>query len=421
MFWVAMGARSVTRQQAGLKLDDFGFHQRQLVVDALLTEEIDLPTKVQQLCDTRRPGVFVHSTNNHRRWEFVLEQQETAAEMEQPEKVKQLLATYWLDPSKLKIIRAVVYSFHSLIALQWRKDRIFIVGDAAHQMPPILGQGMCSGIRDAQNICWKLDLVLQGLAPDKLLDTYQTERLPHVQEIVKVATRAFKIFKTRNPLVALVRDTVLKMIQFFKNPEKLQNIGSDMPPIRQGILQSSAKNKNKSLAIGQMFIQPQVVTSQGDLVLLDSVLGQGWAIVGLQTDWLDGISAQSAVFLNYLFIKLVCVVGSPTSDYLPQYSGHSFPAFARRGLRVTAFRGQVTAIANPNKQIKDWLAKHQQEIAIIRPDRYVFGTCNAGELNSTLAQLKSLLIGDRLLLKADLLSEEIAPKPSLASTNLPLM
>ena len=385
------GARSITRQLAGLKLDDFGFHQRQLVVDALLTEDIDLPTKVQQLCDTRRPGVFVHSTNNHRRWEFVLKEQETKAEMEQPEKVKQLLATYWLDPSKLKIIRAVVYHFHSLIALQWRNDRIFIVGDAAHQMPPILGQGMCSGIRDAQNICWKLDLVLRGLAPDKLLDSYQTERLPHVQEIVKVATRAFKIFKTRNPLIALVRNTILRLVQRWGNPAKLQNIGSDMPPLRQGILQSSAKNK--SSAIGQMFIQPQVLTKQGDLVLLDSVLGKGWAIIGLNTHWSNAIAPESAVLQTYLSIKLVCVVSSPISDRFEQDDD------------------RVTAIADPSNQIKDWLAKYQQEIAIIRPDRYVFGTCKITELDSTLAQLKSLVIGDRPLPKPDRLSTAVAPEP----------
>ena len=367
------GARSITRQLAGLQLHDFGFHQRQLVVDALLTEKVDLPTKVQQLCDTRRPGVFVHSTNNHRRWEFVLEQQETAAEMEQPEKVKQLLADYWLDPSQLKIIRAVVYSFHSLIALQWRNDRIFIVGDAAHQMPPILGQGMCSGIRDAQNICWKLNFVLRGLAADKLLDSYQTERLAHVKEIVKTATRAFKIFKTRNPLIALVRNTVLRLIQRFGNPKKLQNIGSDMPPLRQGILQSPSQ---KLSAIGQMFIQPQVLSEQG-LVLLDTILGRSWAIIGLDLDWLNDLSPEAKVFQTYLSIKLVCVVTTLNSDLPTPYP--------------------VKKIADPSSLIKDWLAKYNQEIVIIRPDRYVFGTCNPSELNSTLAQLQSLLIGDRIL------------------------
>ncbi|MEO0015435.1 MAG: hypothetical protein RLZZ535_3824 [Cyanobacteriota bacterium] len=381
------GGKSITRQQAGIELHDFGFHQRQLVVDTLLTAEVDLPSKVQQLCDTRRPGVFVHSTNNHRRWEFVLAPHETKEAMEQPEKVQELLSTYWINPDQLKIIRAVVYHFHSLIALRWRSDRIFIVGDAAHQMPPILGQGMCSGIRDAQNLCWKLDLVLRGLAPDKLLDTYQTERLPHVQEIVKLATRAFKIFKTRNPFLALVRDLMLRILR--RNNRKFQNVGSDMPPLKHGILANSLENK-QSVA-GQMFIQPQVLNKTGQLILLDRILGNSFAILGLDTGWLDVITPESEAFLTNLSLKLICVV--------PQISDRS-----------TKFPDRVELIEDTSQQISDWLAKQQTEIVIIRPDRYVFGVCDRQELNATVQQLKSCLIGN----------EPSAIKEQLATDNYQL-
>lgn len=375
------GGRSITRQQAGIELHDFGFHQRQLVVDTLLTAEVDLPSKVQQLCDTRRPGVFVHSTDNHRRWEFVLAPNETKETMEQPEKVRELLSTYWINPDQLKIIRAVVYHFHSLIALRWRNDRIFIVGDAAHQMPPILGQGMCSGIRDAQNLCWKLDLVLKGLAPDRLLDTYQTERLPHVQEIVKLATRAFKIFKTRNPFFALVRDLILRILRH--NNRKFQNVGSDMPPLKHGILANSLENK-QSVA-GQMFIQPQVLNKTRQLVLLDRILGNSFAILGLDTDWLDVITPESEAFLTNLSLKLICVV--------PQISDRS-----------TKFPDRVELIEDISQQISDWLAKQHTEIVIIRPDRYVFGVCDRQELNATVQQLKSCLIGN----ESSAIKEELA-------------
>jgi 3-(3-hydroxy-phenyl)propionate hydroxylase len=381
------GGRSITRQQAGIELHDFGFHQRQLVVDTLLTAEVDLPSKVQQLCDTRRPGVFVHSTNNHRRWEFVLAPNETKEAMEQPEKVRELLSTYWINPDKLKIIRAVVYHFHSLIALRWRNDRIFIVGDAAHQMPPILGQGMCSGIRDAQNLCWKLDLVLRGLAPDKLLDTYQTERLPHVQEIVKLATRAFKIFKTRNPFLALMRDLMLRILR--RNNRKFQNVGSDMPPLKHGILANSLENK-QSVA-GQMFIQPQVLNKTGQLVLLDRILGTGFAILGLDTDWLDVITPESEAFLSNLSLKLICVV-------------------TQIGDLSTKFPDRVELIEDTSQQISDWLAKQQTEIVIIRPDRYVFGVCDRQDLNATVQQLKSCLIDN----------EPAAIKEQLATDNYQL-
>ena len=365
------GGSSTVRKLTGLKLDDFGFHQRQLVVDTLLTQ-VDLPAKVQQLCDTRRPGVFVHSTNNHRRWEFVLAPQETKEEMERPEKVKELLATYWIDPSKLNIIRAVVYHFHSLIALQWRKERVFLVGDAAHQMPPILGQGMCSGIRDAQNICWKLDLVLRGLAPDKLLDTYQIERLPHVKEIVKLATRAFKIFKTRNPIIALVRNTMLQIVRSFSSND-FQNIGTDMPPLTQGILAKTENGKTQPVA-GQMFIQPLVKTDRE--VLLDRLLGTDFAILGVG-NWLDVLTPESKALISNLSIKLVCIGSqSDRSNKSPHI------------------------VIEPNQKISQWLAQQQAEIVIIRPDRYVFGVCDRDRLNSTLAQLRSHSLGELLPVRA---------------------
>jgi len=384
------GGRSITRQLAGIELHDYGFHQRQLVVDTLLTAKVDLPSKVQQLCDTRRPGVFVHSTNNHRRWEFVLAQNETKEEMERPAKVRELLSNYWIDPDKLNIIRAVVYHFHSLIALQWRNDRIFIVGDAAHQMPPILGQGMCSGIRDAQNLGWKLDLVLRSLAPDRLLDSYQSERLPHVREIIKLATRAFKIFKTRNRLVALVRNMVMLVIQRFTAKTKFQNVGSDMPPLRHGILANSVEDK-QSVA-GQMFIQPQVLNNTGQLVLLDHILGNSFAILGINIDWLDFITPESQAFLLGLSTKFIYVV--PAS---------SVPC-------PTKLAGELELVEDTSNQIIDWLTKQQKEIVIIRPDRYVFGICDRQELNTTLKQLQSCLIGD----------DPLAVKERLATNNYQL-
>lgn len=389
------GARSTTRQLAGIELQDFGFHQRQLVVDTLLTAEVDLPSKVQQLCDTRRPGVFVHSTNNHRRWEFVLDKNETKDEMEQPAKVRELLATYWIDPDKLNIIRAVVYHFHSLIALQWRSDRIFIVGDSAHQMPPILGQGMCSGIRDAQNLCWKLDLVLRGLAPDKLLDTYQTERLPHVREIVKLATRAFKIFKTRNPIVASIRDTVMRLVQRFAAKSKLQNVGSDMPPLTQGILASSP-NGDRHPTVGQMFIQPQVLNDKRELVLLDRILGNSWAILGLNPDYLNFIDPEFRAFLTSLSTKFIYVAAG--DDNL-----------------IECTNG-MESIKDTSGQITDWLTKQQGEIVIIRPDRYVFGVGDRHEIDSLVNQLKSFFIDDYPLAISDRLSTSPKEKQPFVST-----
>ena len=82
----------------------------------------------------------------------------------------------WINKNNSKIERAVVYKFHACIADKWRDKNIFIAGDAAHQMPPFLGAGMGTGIRDALNLAWKIYLVIKGKAEENLLETYQQER-----------------------------------------------------------------------------------------------------------------------------------------------------------------------------------------------------------------------------------------------------
>ena len=72
------------------------------------------------------------------------------------------------------LIRAKVYRFHALLADQFKKGRVFLLGDAAHQMPPFLGQGLCSGIRDAYNLNWKLAGVLSGQWDARILDSYHS-------------------------------------------------------------------------------------------------------------------------------------------------------------------------------------------------------------------------------------------------------
>lgn len=367
------GARSLIRQLTNIKLDDFAFDKRQLVVDTFLKEKLELPPVVQQLCDTSRSGVFVHSTKTHRRWEFVLFDGETKAEMECPQKVRELISQYWLDPDKVEVIRAVVYNFHSVVAQQWRKQRIFLVGDAAHQMPPILGQGMCSGIRDAQNLCWKLDLVLRGLGSDQLLDSYQEERLPHVREIIKLATRMFTIFKTANPFVAFVRDLILRMLRWLGAEKRFQNLGSDMPSLKYGILGNSVGGKQPMA--GQMFIQPLVHTCTGKQVLLDEVLGNGFAVLGFETDLTGEIDPDLLSFFKSLPTNFVNVLSLGTK------------------VQLLTDTTEIQQIEDVSGQIGDWFTQHKGKLVIVRPDRYVFGVYERNQINLALSSLRSLLTG----------------------------
>ena len=179
------GASSAIRTQLGVDMRDLGFDERWFVVDVLVNDDAHpLPPIIQQVCDRQRLATFVPSHGRHRRWEFRLADDEHV-----PDEWR-LLEPWGVRPNDAELLRAVVYRFHALEAVRWRDGRVFLAGDAAHQMPPFMGQGMCSGIRDAANLAWKLADVVRGSAGDELLDTYETERLPHVQAVTALSIEA---------------------------------------------------------------------------------------------------------------------------------------------------------------------------------------------------------------------------------------
>ena len=179
------GARSDVRAAIGGGSEDLGFHERWLVIDlALKRPRPDLGDYTRQFCDPARPATYVRATGRRRRWEIRVED----GEGDDPETVWRLLAP-WIGPEDAEIERAVVYTFHATVARRWRRGRLLIAGDAAHQTPPFMGQGMCAGIRDAANLSWKLAAVVQGGAPEALLDSYASERIPHVRDYVELAVR----------------------------------------------------------------------------------------------------------------------------------------------------------------------------------------------------------------------------------------
>ncbi|UFW39151.1 bifunctional 3-(3-hydroxy-phenyl)propionate/3-hydroxycinnamic acid hydroxylase MhpA [Bradyrhizobium sp. WSM471] len=191
------GARSLVRRFIGSGMDDLGFHERWLVIDVLLKRDRnDLGDYSIQHCDPRRPATYVRGTGTRRRWEITVLPGEDSQEVAQPAKVWELLSR-WITPDDAELERAAVYTFHSVIAQQWRSGRLLLAGDSAHQTPPFLGQGMCAGIRDAANLAWKLAAVLHGRAEADLLDTYQSERQPHVRQFIELAIRLGGVINTK--------------------------------------------------------------------------------------------------------------------------------------------------------------------------------------------------------------------------------
>ena len=199
------GARSTVRSLGGFALDDLGFDEPWLVVDVLVDDAARLPEVNLQICDPARPTTCVLMGEGRHRWEFMLRPGETPEQAQDPAFVAELLKP-WKVEGAVRLERTAVYRFHALVAQRWRQGRLLLAGDAAHQMPPFAGQGLCSGLRDAANLAWKLGRVVRGQSPDALLDTYQPEREPNVRAIIGMALMMGRTVCILDPQAAAERD-----------------------------------------------------------------------------------------------------------------------------------------------------------------------------------------------------------------------
>ena len=259
------GARSLVRQAIGSRHLDLGLHQPWLVVD-LLCEPASarvkaLPDYTIQLCDPARPMTVVNVGGVRRRWEIMLMPGDDPERLTEPAIFWPMMAR-WLRPEDARLERAAVYTFHSIVQEGWRKGRLLLAGDSCHQTPPFLGQGMCAGMRDAANLAWKLAAVIKGNAPDSLLDTYESERAPHVRTFIELAVRLGAVLQETDRAAAAERDRRFEAgVEMFDYPQPQLGPGCrrDAPP-----------------PVGTIFPQPRLADGR----LMDEVVGQRFAILG---------------------------------------------------------------------------------------------------------------------------------------------
>ncbi|TBL73334.1 bifunctional 3-(3-hydroxy-phenyl)propionate/3-hydroxycinnamic acid hydroxylase [Paenibacillus thalictri] len=330
------GGRSMVRRSLGIEMDDVGLRQQWLVVDVKLKREVALPPKGIQYCEPSRPITYVPMIGDYDRyrWEIMLLPGETKEEMERPEQVWGLL-NRWLQPEDATLERASVYIFHSVIAKQWRKSRVFLAGDSAHQTPPFLGQGLCAGVRDAANLAWKLNMVVHGQAEESLLDTYQSERSPHVRQFIDMATELGKIITVLDPEEAAARDRKL--------------LSGDTRTLVQPapLLGSGIRLADGELA-GTLFAQPRLGSGQ----LMDDAVGNRFAVIA-EPDVIDNVSEETKA----VWSRLDAVVLTDHGD-----------------------------------ELKSIFQMHDTAAFMIRPDRYVFGkAAGAAELERLTAELERKL------------------------------
>ena len=335
------GAGSFCRNQAGIESRSLGFDQDWLVADVELRRDVELPRIPRQVCDPERIVTLIPNVRRHRRWEFQLKPGETRDEMERPERVWELLSP-WLAPDDAELIRAVVYTFHGSTAGGWRDRRLFLLGDAAHQMPPFMGQGMGSGIRDAANLAWKLGLVLDGKAPDSLLDSYETERRPHAEDVVEWAVscgRLIDAFAAHEGGMGPEPSDEEKRSAYGGNRNLLA--------LRGGVLQADPP---PGAPVGEIFPQ-----TRRPGLRLDDFYGERFALFA-KSKPAGSLSAESLAFLEMLDARLFEI--ADVDDEL--------------GALALGFSGF--------------------HAVVVRPDRYVFGVAAEAEaLDPLVRELKQRL------------------------------
>ena len=309
------GARSITRAHIGGGHEDLGFDERWLVVDLLLKRERPgLGDVTVQHCHPENPATYVRGPGNRRRWEIRLGETETVSGTPDEAEIWRRLSP-WITPEDAGLERAAVYRFHSVLAERWRKGRVLIAGDAAHQTPPFMGQGMCAGVRDAANLAWKLALVVEGKADANLLDTYQSERAPHARTFIEGAVRLGRLVNASDPDAAL-RNA-------FRQPDGSVRMASILPGLGPGL-----SDLEDPLA-GQVFPQPRMP----DGSRMDDAIGYRPALL---------VRQEMASSLEPLQPKLDA-------------------------------KGIVPLIAPEGSPLAEELSRLDTEAVLLRPDRYVLG------------------------------------------------
>lgn len=317
------GARSTVRDLCSIDLDDLQFDEPWLVIDTIVHDPSRLPDANLQICDPERPTTCVQMGAGRHRWEFMLKPGETPDQVTDPAFIADLLKP-WNVEGAVTLERSAVYRFHALVARQWRQDRIFLAGDAAHQTPPFAGQGLCSGIRDGANLAWKLGAVSRGEARDALLDTYQAEREPHIRSVIDLALMMGRMVCILDPVAAAERNKAMLAQRAAGGGP-----GGAPPstPLSAGCILAG------SPGAGDLFPQPRSPNGQG----LDDVLGPG--------PWL--ISAE-------------------TVSHAP-----GLLALSLQDPKLSPFA----------EDLQGWLSRRTAAAVLVRPDRYVFGTGDAPALS----------------------------------------
>ncbi|GHO94772.1 3-(3-hydroxy-phenyl)propionate/3-hydroxycinnamic acid hydroxylase [Reticulibacter mediterranei] len=332
--------------------------ERWVVIDCV--EQVDRQEEpIIFFCNPARPAVTVPAPNGGRRWEFMLLPGDREEDLLRPTTIAALIQqTRATQPeasttTTSQIIRQAIYTFHAAIATRFSQGRVFLLGDAAHLMPPFGGQGMNSGMRDAQNLCWKLAMVVQEQASPELLETYHQERHPHAEQMVLFSSILGLLIMPIQRPIALLRDLFFRGIVQHIPPlrEAVESMRvKPQPGYTNGFLLPRTQRKNDRYR-GLLLPQPTIMHN-GKQMLLDEVLDNSFSLIRLYATQTE--QSRHAVDEAWQALGVRCV--------------------------------DVEA-----KRMQPFFKKQLPSYILVRPDKYIMGAFTEAEVKRITKDMQALL------------------------------
>jgi len=363
------GASSGVRRALGIALGGSTFTERWLIIDLENSPAMSRHTVV--FCDPERPCIALPGPDNTRRYEFLIHPHERDEEFLDPDRVQYLMATHDAAPGS-RIVRTVIYTFHARLAERWSDGRVFLAGDAAHLTPPFAGQGMNSGLRDANNLAWKLAAIVRGEIGPHLLDSYEVERRDHVWAMIEMALRMGRVMAPRSKAEAFVVQNAFRLLGLYPPARDYvaQMRFKPTPRFAKGFLLPDGRDARRTL-VGRLFPQPPVTLPDGADMALDDVLGSGFALV-IRSARPDLLDAQNV---------------------LPRHGewgaiAPSLIAVGPAGSEAVQTRDTVTVA---ELRAEDWTAIPPDHVFVLRPDRYVAACVPLANWSDKRAEMGALI------------------------------
>ncbi|MEM5399364.1 bifunctional 3-(3-hydroxy-phenyl)propionate/3-hydroxycinnamic acid hydroxylase [Paraburkholderia unamae] len=410
----ADGGNSFVRRALNVPFEGRTKPNQWIVVD-VRNDPIGSP-HIYMHCDHQRPYVSAALPHGIRRFEFMVMPGETEEELSKPENMAALIRKVVADPDKVDYIRKRVYTHNARLAETFRVDRVLLAGDAAHIMPVWQGQGYNSGIRDANNLGWKLAMVAKGLADGRLLDSYTVERRAHARSMIHLSEVAGDIFAPTTRFGARFRDTFVRYMNVFPSvkryfvemrfkpmpryeagvvllppPQKtggwlaslLERSGNSAPGRLLGLMSQKRDSLIGRLAygrdplaaspVGRMFIQPRVRLADGRVVRLDDAIGNGFAVLAWGADPTFGLTPQARALWERLGARFIFAKPDVQLEYADDVPEG------------------VLALGDVQGGLKEWFSRLPESVVLLRPDRFVAGVCTPQQVSDAIVELAGKL------------------------------